>query len=187
MTDPDHDLDMRRLRPTDKCPSLFAKYADLPVGGSFVLVSNDDPGHLREEFDADLAGTYGWQYLDRGPAVWRIRISKLSAVPLQSVPTTTHNDAASNATVSAWRRIADERAMEWGVTSVAPFEEIDLQIEAEVDVVVQVLAGSGRLTTEVRTVDLTPGNLVWLPRRLRRRQLTAGPRGLRYAMIHENP
>ncbi len=61
----DNELDVRQLRKPDKHPTIFATYADLPVGGSFVLVNNHDPKHLHEEFEADHAGSYGWEYSRR--------------------------------------------------------------------------------------------------------------------------
>lgn len=79
-----------------------------------------------------------------------------------------------------------ELTMDWGIVALGPHDETEVEIDADVDVLFQVLSGSGRLTTEDRTVELTPGNLVWLPRRLRRRQFTAGPGGLRCAMAHRN-
>ena len=48
---------------------------------------------------------------------------------------------------------------------------------------IHVLSGNGRLTTEMGTIDLSPGDLVWLPRRSRR-QFAAGPEGLRYLTVH---
>ncbi|WP_306316082.1 DUF2249 domain-containing protein [Mycobacterium ostraviense] len=61
---------------------IFASYAALPAGGRFVLVNNHDPKHLRAEFDTEHPGSYGWEYIEKGPAVWRIRISKLTSTPL---------------------------------------------------------------------------------------------------------
>jgi len=78
----DNELDVRQLRKPDKHPTIFATYTALPVGESFVLVNNHDPKHLRAESDADHPGSYAWEYLDRGPEVWRIRISKLTSTPL---------------------------------------------------------------------------------------------------------
>ncbi|MGV7846643.1 cupin domain-containing protein, partial [Mycobacterium kansasii] len=68
---------------------------------------------------------------------------------------------------------------------LAPNREIDIHLRADVDVLFQVLSGSGRLSTEERTVNVAPGDLIWLPRRLRRRQFTAGPNGLCYIMVHQ--
>jgi hypothetical protein len=38
-----NELDVRQLRKPDKHPTIFATYAALPVGESFVLVNNHDP------------------------------------------------------------------------------------------------------------------------------------------------
>ena len=85
----DNELDVRQLRKPDKHPTIFATFADLPVGGSFVLVNNHDPQHLHEEFDADHPGSYGWEYVEKGPTVFRIRISKLTTTPLPRIVTNT--------------------------------------------------------------------------------------------------
>ncbi|OBH64815.1 hypothetical protein A5685_20070 [Mycobacterium colombiense] len=76
-----NELDVRQLRKPDKHPTIFASYAALQVGESFVLVNNHDPRHLHDEFEADYPGGYDWEYLDKGPTVWRIRIGKLIEMP----------------------------------------------------------------------------------------------------------
>ncbi len=82
----DQELDVRALRKPDKHPTIFATYGALAVGDSFVLVNNHDPRHLRDEFEAEHPGGYGWEYLDRGPGAWRIRITKLAATLPPRVP-----------------------------------------------------------------------------------------------------
>ncbi|MEU4535462.1 DUF2249 domain-containing protein [Streptosporangium sp. NPDC023825] len=82
----DQELDVRPLRKPDKHPTIFATYGALAVGDSFVLVNNHDPRHLRDEFDAEHPGGYGWDYLDKGPRTWRIRITKLASTPPPRVP-----------------------------------------------------------------------------------------------------
>jgi uncharacterized protein (DUF2249 family) len=81
----DNKLDVRQLHKPDKHPTIFATYAALAVGQSFVLVNNHDPKHLRAEFDADHPGSHGWEYVEKGPEVWRIRISKLTWTPLPRI------------------------------------------------------------------------------------------------------
>ncbi|OMC18616.1 hypothetical protein A5739_08985 [Mycobacterium colombiense] len=76
-----NELDVRQLRKPDKHPTIFATYAALQVGESFVLVNNHDPRHLHDEFEADYPGGYDWEYLDEGPTVWRIRIGKRIEMP----------------------------------------------------------------------------------------------------------
>jgi quercetin dioxygenase-like cupin family protein len=53
----------------------------------------------------------------------------------------------------------------------------------DLDVLIHVLSGTGRLTIEQGTIDLSPGALLRLPRRSRR-QFAAGPDGLRYLTVH---
>ncbi|OBH55377.1 DUF2249 domain-containing protein [Mycobacterium sp. E2479] len=78
---PANELDVRQLRQPAKHPTIFATYAALEVGESFVLVNNHDPKHLHDEFEADYPSGYDWEYLDKGPNVWRIRIGKLADTP----------------------------------------------------------------------------------------------------------
>jgi uncharacterized protein (DUF2249 family) len=73
---------VRRLHKPDKHPVIVASYADLPVGGSSVLVNDHDPKHLPDEFEADHAGSCGWEYFEKSPAAPRIRIGKLTAAAL---------------------------------------------------------------------------------------------------------
>ncbi|MGB9307622.1 MAG: DUF2249 domain-containing protein [Mycobacterium sp.] len=184
----DNELDVRKLRKPDKHPTIFATYAGLPVGGSFVLVNNHDPKHLHEEFEADHVGSYGWEYVEKGPAVWRIRISKLTTTPLPRVLTNTADIAGADVEPGVpgveWKLEVRERDMDANVIALAPNGGIDTHTGADVDVLIHVLSGTGQLTTEQDTIDLAPGAFVWLPRRSRR-QFTAGPGGLRYLTVHQ--
>ena len=185
----DNELDVRQLRKPDKHPTIFATYAALPVGGSFVLVNNHDPKHLRAEFDTDHPGSYDWEYLEKGPEVWRIRISKLTSTPLPRVLVNTTRLTADartepDATGAVWKLEARERDLDSNVIALPPGGSIGTHTGPDLDVLIHVLSGTGRLTTEQGTVDLSPGALLWLPRRSRR-QFTAGPDGLRYLTVHQ--
>jgi uncharacterized protein (DUF2249 family) len=92
----DNELDVRRLRKPDKHPKIFATYAALAAGESFVLVNNHDPKHVRAEFDAAHSGSYDWEYVEKGPEVWRVRIGKLTSAPLPRILANT-NDFISGA------------------------------------------------------------------------------------------
>jgi uncharacterized protein (DUF2249 family) len=88
------ELDVRALPKPGKHPAIFAAYAELPAGGSFVLVNDHDPKHLREEFEADHGGSFGWEYLAREARNWRIKITKLTSTPLPQVLASTTGLAA---------------------------------------------------------------------------------------------
>jgi quercetin dioxygenase-like cupin family protein len=79
---------------------------------------------------------------------------------------------------------ARERELDWNVITLAPDGENDTAAGADVDVLIHVLAGTGRLTTEEGTIRLAPGARLWLPSRSRP-QLTAGPDGLRYLTVNQ--
>ncbi|OBI98688.1 hypothetical protein A5660_04665 [Mycobacterium alsense] len=179
----DSELDVRGLRKPDKHPTIFAEYAGLAVGESFVLVNNHDPRHLRDEFDADHPGSYGWDYVEKGPQVWRIRITKLTSTPLPRVLADT-SAAEPGATGVVWKLEAKERDLDSNVIALPAGGGIDSHAGPDLDVLIHVLSGGGRLTTEAGTVDLFPGALLWLPRRSRR-QFSAGPDGLRYLTVHK--
>ncbi|MET0524027.1 MAG: DUF2249 domain-containing protein [Nocardioides sp.] len=180
-------LDVRPLRKPDKHPAIFASYAELPVGGSFVLINDHDPRHLREEFEADHADSYGWEYLRSEPGDWRIHISKLTTTPLPRI--LVHTDRIEevgdpDATGAIWRLQFRERDLDSNIIALPPAGSIDAHNGPDLDVLIHVIAGSGQLTTEHGVLDLRPGALLWMPRRSRR-QFTAGPDGLRYLTIHQ--
>ena len=79
---------------------------------------------------------------------------------------------------------AGERDLDWNVITLAPDGEIDTAAGADVDVLIHVLFGTGRLTTGEGTIQLAPGAVLWLPSRSRP-QFTAGPDGLRYLTVNQ--
>ncbi len=72
-------LDVRPIPPRDKHSTIFSTFDALATGESFVLINDHDPRPLRYQFDAEHPGSFGWQYLEQGPEVWRVQISKAAA------------------------------------------------------------------------------------------------------------
>ncbi|MFB9830790.1 DUF2249 domain-containing protein [Actinoallomurus acaciae] len=186
--EPGQELDVRPLRKPDKHPTIFAAYAALDVGESFVLVNDHDPRHLREEFETDHAGGFAWEYLDREPRNWRIRITKLTSTPLPRILADTADLAAhtgeADVTGAVWKLQARDRDLDSNIIALPAGGTIEAHTGPDLDVLIHVLAGGGRLATERGELDLTAGALVWLPRRSQRR-FTAGPEGLRYLTVHQ--
>jgi uncharacterized protein (DUF2249 family) len=69
-------LDVRVIPPREKHPTIFRTFDALEPGESFVLINDHDPFPLRYQFEAERNGRFGWEYLEQGPAVWRVEISK---------------------------------------------------------------------------------------------------------------
>ena len=185
---PDQELDIRRLRKPEKHSEIFRMFEALTVGESFVLINDHDPRHLREEFEADYPGGHEWEYLERGPGVWRIRISKLAATSLPRVLADTRQLAADgeapDAAGAVWKLGMHQRDLDSNVIRLQPGATIDSHAGPDLDVIILVLSGGGQMGTELGTVDLHTAALAWLPRRSRR-QISAGPQGLTYLTVHK--
>ncbi|HWI28418.1 MAG TPA: DUF2249 domain-containing protein [Stellaceae bacterium] len=69
-------LDVRALPPARRHSLIFETYAGLPPQGAFVLVNDHDPMPLYYQFQAERPGEVDWEYLERGPQVWRVRIGR---------------------------------------------------------------------------------------------------------------
>ncbi len=69
-------LDVRPIPPREKHPAIFATFDALAPGESFVLVNDHDPVPLQYQLAAERAGNFSWSYRERGPAVWKVAISR---------------------------------------------------------------------------------------------------------------
>lgn len=72
------ELDLRQVPRSQRHPLVFAKFDALPVGDSFVLVNDHDPVPLNRQMDSLRPGQLAWEYLDRGPDIFRIRVRRLA-------------------------------------------------------------------------------------------------------------
>src|SRR5690606_6365947 len=69
-------LDVRLIPPREKHPTIFSTFDALDAGEAFVLINDHDPFPLRYQFQAERPNGFGWKYLEEGPQVWRVEISK---------------------------------------------------------------------------------------------------------------
>jgi uncharacterized protein (DUF2249 family) len=72
-------IDVRDIAPRQRHPLIFSTFAGLPDGQAMQLVNDHDPKPLYYQFAAELPGRFGWDYLETGPDVWRVAITKLAA------------------------------------------------------------------------------------------------------------
>jgi uncharacterized protein (DUF2249 family) len=72
-------LDVRVIPPREKHPAIFQLFEALEPGESFVLVNDHDPQPLRYQFQYEHEGQFEWEYLEQGPTVWRVQISRRDA------------------------------------------------------------------------------------------------------------
>lgn len=69
-------LNVTEIPPSLKHSTIFKTFDELAPNESFVLFNDHDPVPLKFKFDADHGDAYGWEYLERGPSAWRVRITK---------------------------------------------------------------------------------------------------------------
>lgn len=69
-------VDVRTVPPFQKHPLIFGTFHKLAAGESFELVNDHDPKPLYYQFKFENDGQFEWDYLEQGPAVWRVRIGK---------------------------------------------------------------------------------------------------------------
>lgn len=70
------ELDVRVIPPREKHPAIFQAFDALDAGSAFILVNDHDPFPLRYQFEAERADQFSWEYQEKGPVVWRVRIGK---------------------------------------------------------------------------------------------------------------
>ena len=73
-------LDVRPIPCSIKHKLIIQQWLDLPVGGQFVLLNDHDPVPLYYQFAALWPGAFNWVHLTKGPAEYRVQITKLTAV-----------------------------------------------------------------------------------------------------------
>jgi uncharacterized protein (DUF2249 family) len=73
-------FDVRPIPCRVKHAQIFQRWFDLPVGQHFILLNDHDPVPLRYQFDAEFPGAFSWEYVERGPEDFRVKITKLQPV-----------------------------------------------------------------------------------------------------------
>jgi uncharacterized protein (DUF2249 family) len=72
----DSSLDVRQVVPRERHTLVFRTFKVLKPGEGFILIADHDPRPLRRQFETQCADQFSWDYLEQGPAVWRVRISR---------------------------------------------------------------------------------------------------------------
>jgi uncharacterized protein (DUF2249 family) len=184
---PADEVDVRDVPKPQRHPMIFQRFSKLAVGEAFVLINGHDPRHLHDEFERDYPRRYSWDYVETGPTEWRIRIGKCAAAELPRVVcnayTVDHHEATGDAAGALWKLEAQERHLDANLIRLQPRARIDRHLGPDLDVLVFVVAGGGKLLTARGAVPLACGDIVWLPRRSER-SFQAGAEGLSYLTVH---
>lgn len=75
----DKVLDVREEVPARRHELIFENYHALSAGGAFVLVNDHDPKPLYYQLMAEHPGEAGWEYVEEGPEVWQVKITRIAS------------------------------------------------------------------------------------------------------------
>jgi len=77
-------VDVRKIQPRDRHPMIFETFDQLEVGESFELLNDHDPRPLQYQFDVERPGEFAWEYLQKGPELWKVKLSRVSPPQTES-------------------------------------------------------------------------------------------------------
>ncbi len=69
-------LDVTRIEPRLKHPTIFEHFDALDQGEDFVILNDHDPKPLYYQLLGERGNYFTWEYLEAGPQWWRVRIAK---------------------------------------------------------------------------------------------------------------
>lgn len=69
-------LDVTLIEPRFKHPTIFKHFDDLEAGESFIIDNDHDPKPLYYELLAERGDIFTWEYLQKGPEHWQVKIAK---------------------------------------------------------------------------------------------------------------
>lgn len=80
-------MDVRPIPCPVKHGLIMKTWFELPVGDHFILLNDHDPVPLRYQFQAEFGDAFSWEYLERGPVDFRVKICKVAKLPEREVST----------------------------------------------------------------------------------------------------
>ena len=69
-------LDVTRIEPRLKHPTIFEHFDALEAGESFTILNDHDPRPLYYQLLGERGNFFTWEYLESGPEYWRVLIAK---------------------------------------------------------------------------------------------------------------
>lgn len=84
-------LDLRDIAHGERHRLVFAHFSGLALGEAFTIVNDHDPQPLHKQICGRFPGETAWDCLERGPRVFRVRISRVG------LPANVRNEANQKA------------------------------------------------------------------------------------------
>jgi uncharacterized protein (DUF2249 family) len=73
---PDKVMDVRPIPCAIKHNLIMRTWSELPLGDHFILLNDHDPVPLYYQFAAEFPGCFTWEYVERGPEDFRVKITR---------------------------------------------------------------------------------------------------------------
>ncbi len=75
------EIDLRSLPAAQRHRNVLRNARALTVGTSFVFVTDRDPEPFYYQLQTQHRHEFFWNYLDRGPSIWRVQVGRLQNAP----------------------------------------------------------------------------------------------------------
>lgn len=74
-----NEMDFRPYPPAQRHDMFYRAFADIQPGEAFEFVNDHDPKPLYYQMEAESKDSFRWEYLQKGPEDWKVRVVKLAA------------------------------------------------------------------------------------------------------------
>ncbi len=71
-----NEMDIRPYPPTERHEMFYKAFADIKPGEAFEFVNDHDPLPLYYQMEAESKDPFRWEYIEKGPEVWKVRVIK---------------------------------------------------------------------------------------------------------------
>lgn len=71
-----NEMDIRSYEPTQRHEMFYKAFADIRPGEAFEFTNDHDPKPLYYQMEAESKEPFRWEYLEKGPEVWKVRVIK---------------------------------------------------------------------------------------------------------------
>lgn len=72
-------IDIREIYAADRYPTVSGTFEEMQPGEKLELINDHDLAHLlKYKFSIDYPERYDYEYLEQGPNVWRVLLTKRS-------------------------------------------------------------------------------------------------------------
>lgn len=72
-----NEFDLRPFPPTERHEMFYKAFADIRPGEAFEFINDHDPKPLYYQMEAESKEPFRWEYLEKGPEDWKVRVVKV--------------------------------------------------------------------------------------------------------------